>query len=40
MTEIMYELPDQERGQKFVVTPGVIRGIEKLFRAKEESAAA
>jgi ATP-dependent Clp protease ATP-binding subunit ClpX len=40
MTEIMYELPEQERGQKFEVTPGVIRGVEKLFRPKEESAAA
>ncbi len=39
MTDIMFELPDQERGQKFVVTPGIIRGVEKLFRPKESAAA-
>ena len=39
MTDIMYELPEQERGQKFVVTPAVIRGQERLFRSNESAAA-
>jgi ATP-dependent Clp protease ATP-binding subunit ClpX len=31
MFDIMYELPEQEAGKKYVVTPAVVRGEEKLF---------
>jgi len=36
---VMYALPDEEPGRKFVVTPEVVRGAVKLF-AKDDSAAA
>jgi len=39
MFEIMFDLPEQEPGKKFVITPAVVRGEEKLF-ANGESAAA
>jgi ATP-dependent Clp protease ATP-binding subunit ClpX len=35
----MFELPDQEAGRKYVVTPQVVRGEEKLF-ARDGSRAA
>ena len=38
MFDIMYELPEQEAGKKFIVTPAVVRGEQKLF--SEGSAAA
>ena len=41
MLDVMYELPDQQPGQKYVVTPEVVRGIERLFpipEAKHKSA--
>ncbi len=31
MFDIMFELPEQEAGRKYVVTPQVVRGEEKLF---------
>ena len=31
MFDIMFELPDQEPGRKFVITPAVVRGEQKLF---------
>jgi ATP-dependent Clp protease ATP-binding subunit ClpX len=31
MFDIMFELPEQESGKKYVVTPAVVRGEEKLF---------
>jgi len=31
MFDIMFELPEQEPGKKYVVTPAVVRGEEKLF---------
>ncbi len=31
MFDIMYELPDQEAGRKFVITPAIVRGEQKLF---------
>jgi ATP-dependent Clp protease ATP-binding subunit ClpX len=37
--EVMYALPDQEPGRKFVVTPEVVRGTTKLF-PRDDSAAA
>jgi ATP-dependent Clp protease ATP-binding subunit ClpX len=37
--EVMYALPDQEPGRKFVVTPEVVRGTVKLF-PRDDSAAA
>lgn len=39
MFEIMYELPDQEAGQKYVITPEMIRGEETMF-PRDDSAAA
>jgi ATP-dependent Clp protease ATP-binding subunit ClpX len=39
MYDIMFELPDQEAGRKYVVTPQVVRGEEKLF-ARDGSRAA
>jgi len=39
MFPIMYELPDQESGRRYVVTPEVIRGEQMLF-PKDDSAAA
>ena len=37
MFDILFELPDQEAGRKYVITPEVIRGEERLF---SDSAAA
>ena len=37
--EVMYALPDEEPGRKFVVTPEVVRGAVKLF-PRDDSAAA
>ncbi len=39
MFEMMYELPDQEPGQSYVVTPAVIRGEENMF-SRDDTAAA
>ncbi|QDT42421.1 ATP-dependent Clp protease ATP-binding subunit ClpX [Gimesia alba] len=39
MFDIMFELPEQEAGKKYVVTPEIIRGTEQLF-PKDDSAAA
>ena len=39
MFEIMYELPEQERGRRYIVTPEVVRGEQRLF-AQDGSAAA
>ena len=39
MFDIMYELPDQERGGTYVITPEVVRGEHQLFK-KDGSAAA
>lgn len=39
MFDIMYELPEQEAGKKYVLTPEIIRGTEQLF-SKDDSAAA
>ena len=39
MTNIMFELPDQEKGQTFTVTPAVIRGEQDLFGPRESVAA-
>lgn len=39
MFDIMFELPDQERGQHYVITPEIVTGKEQLF-PKDESAAA
>jgi ATP-dependent Clp protease ATP-binding subunit ClpX len=37
--EVMYALPDQEPGRKFVVTPEVVRGTVKLFPLDDSAAA-
>lgn len=39
MFDIMFELPEQEAGKKYVVTPEIVRGTEQLF-PKDDSAAA
>jgi len=39
MFNIMYELPDQEEGQTYVITPEVVRGEEQLFETDESAAA-
>lgn len=39
MFEIMYELPDQERGKKYVVTREMIRGEETMFPHDDSAAA-
>lgn len=39
MFDIMFELPDQERGRHYVITPEIVIGKETLF-PKDESAAA
>ena len=39
MFEVMYELPDLQPGQKFVLTPAVVRGEERL-QPRDDSAAA
>ena len=39
MFNIMYELPDQERGERYVITPEVVRGETDLFN-RDDSAAA
>jgi ATP-dependent Clp protease ATP-binding subunit ClpX len=37
--DVMYALPDEEPGRKYVVTPEVVRGAVKLF-PRDDSAAA
>jgi len=39
MFEIMYNLPDQDPGKKYIVTPQVIRGEERLFPLDGSAAA-
>ena len=39
MFDILFELPDQEHGKKYVLTPEVIRGESRLF-PQDGSAAA
>ena len=39
MFDIMYELPDQERGETYVITPEVVHGEGDLF-PRDDSAAA
>ncbi|MDB4743048.1 ATP-dependent Clp protease ATP-binding subunit ClpX [Planctomicrobium sp.] len=39
MFDIMYELPDQEEGREYVITPEIVLGEESLF-PRDESAAA
>ncbi|MCA9039310.1 MAG: ATP-dependent Clp protease ATP-binding subunit ClpX [Planctomycetaceae bacterium] len=39
MFDLMYELPDQEAGRSYVITPEIVRGEEKLF-PRDDSAAA
>lgn len=39
MFEIMFELPDQERGKRYVITPEIVRGEERLFPHDESAAA-
>jgi ATP-dependent Clp protease ATP-binding subunit ClpX len=40
MFDIMYELPEQEPGKKYVVTPEVVRGEARLFAPRDDSQAA
>ena len=40
MFEIMYELPDQEPGQKYLLTPEMVRGEVSPFPPQDDSAAA
>jgi len=39
MFDIMYELPEQEAGKKYVLTPEIIRGTEQLFPTDDSAAA-
>ncbi|MAT16128.1 MAG: ATP-dependent Clp protease ATP-binding subunit ClpX [Planctomyces sp.] len=39
MFDLMYELPDQEAGRTYVITPEIVRGEQKLF-PRDDSAAA
>ena len=39
MFEIMYELPDQEPGRKYVVTPEMIRGEQRMIPSNDSAAA-
>jgi ATP-dependent Clp protease ATP-binding subunit ClpX len=39
MFEIMYDLPEQEAGKKYILTPEIVRGEVKLFN-RDGSAAA
>ncbi|MCA8994547.1 MAG: ATP-dependent Clp protease ATP-binding subunit ClpX [Planctomycetaceae bacterium] len=39
MFDIMYELPDQERGGNYVITPEVVTGEKPLFKNDESAAA-
>ena len=39
MFEIMYNLPDQERGKKYVLTPEMIRGEQVMFPLDDSAAA-
>ncbi|MFH1303859.1 MAG: ATP-dependent Clp protease ATP-binding subunit ClpX, partial [Planctomycetota bacterium] len=39
MFDIMYELPEQEAGKKYVVTPEVVRGTEQMFPTDDSAAA-
>jgi len=39
MIDIMYDLPEQEPGKKYILTPAIIRGEERLF-PRDDSAAA
>ncbi len=39
MFDIMYELPEQGEGKKYVITPEVVRGTEQLFPTDDSAAA-
>jgi len=39
MFDIMYELPEQEAGKKYVLTPEIIRGTHQLFPTDDSAAA-
>jgi ATP-dependent Clp protease ATP-binding subunit ClpX len=39
MLDIMYELPDQPAGGKYVITPEIVTGSENLFPAEEKKSA-
>jgi ATP-dependent Clp protease ATP-binding subunit ClpX len=39
MFDILFDLPDQEAGKKYVLTPEVVRGQARLF-PRDDSAAA
>jgi len=39
MFEIMFELPEQDRGKKYMVTPEVVRGEDRLFPLDDNAAA-
>lgn len=39
MFEVMYELPELEPGQKYILTPEVVRGEQRLMPTKEPAAA-
>jgi len=39
MFELMYELPDRQRGQRYVITPEVVRGETKLLNGEGSAAA-
>ena len=39
MFDIMFELPEREPGQKYVLTPEVVRGEERMFPLDDSAAA-
>ncbi|WP_437205205.1 ATP-dependent Clp protease ATP-binding subunit ClpX [Planctomicrobium sp. SH664] len=39
MFDIMYELPEREKGLRYVITPEIVRGEEKLFKTDGSAAA-
>jgi hypothetical protein len=36
MLELMYKLPDQQQGTKYIITPEVVEGRHNLFELKPE----
>jgi ATP-dependent Clp protease ATP-binding subunit ClpX len=40
MFDVMYALPEQEAGKKYVLTAEMVRGEDRLFPKKDDSAAA
>ena len=37
MVDLMYQLPDEQRGAKYLITPDIVEGKAELFPAKQKA---